>query len=105
MQSFSGESTYPCTHHSHTMAGVLAQIRWPFSSKSELCERRNFGKLDRRTQELQEAKKILGEVFGVSFEEVEEMIQRRLEERGRAEESSWPERFCLESPLGDGLIR
>ncbi len=47
--------------------------------------------------ELHEAKEILGEVFGICSEEVEDMIQRRLEERSRAEECLWPERFYLES--------
>ncbi len=50
-------------------------------------------KLNLRIMELQEAKEILGEVFGVRSEDVEDMIQRRLEERGRAEENLWPEMF------------
>ncbi len=87
------------------MAGVLAQIRWPFSGKSVLCEPRHLRRPNDRAMELQEAKKILAEVFGIDSEEVEEMIQRRLEKRGRAAKSLWPERFCLESPSSDGLIR
>jgi hypothetical protein len=37
-----------------------------------------------RAQELETAKEILAEVFGARPGEVEEMIQRRLEERGPA---------------------
>ena len=40
-----------------------------------------------RAQELETAKEILAEVFGARPGEVEEMIQRRLEER------SWLDRF------------
>ncbi len=45
--------------------------------------------------ELQEAKEILAEVFGVRATDVEEMIRRRLEEIRWSEERLWPERFCL----------
>ncbi len=45
--------------------------------------------------ELQEAKEILAEVFGVRTTDVEEMIRRRLEEISWSEERLWPESFCL----------
>ncbi len=45
--------------------------------------------------ELETAKEILAEVFGVRATDVEEMIRRRLEEISWSEESLWPERFCL----------
>jgi len=51
-----------------------------------------------RAQELETAKEILAEVFGARPGEVEEMIQRRLEESGaeEREEGRWPATFCLE---------
>jgi hypothetical protein len=44
-----------------------------------------------KAMKLQTAKEILAEVFGARLGEVEEVIQRRLEERSR------PETFCLEA--------
>lgn len=44
-----------------------------------------------KAMELQEAKEILGEIFGIDVREVDEMIQRRMEER-----VLWPERFCVD---------
>lgn len=78
-----------------TMPGVLCRIRWPLFNKGKpYGPQRILGpKLNLRMMELQEAKEILGEVFGVRSEDVEDMIQRRLEERGRAEENLWPEMF------------
>lgn len=51
-----------------------------------------------RAQELETAKEILAEVFHARPGEVEEMIQRRLEECGpeEREEGRWPATFCLE---------
>jgi hypothetical protein len=56
-----------------------------------------------RAMELQTAKEILAEVFGARPGEVEEMIQRRLEESGtveniwpeKREDGLWPATFCL----------
>jgi hypothetical protein len=52
--------------------------------------------------ELDEALEILAEIFGVRAVEVEEMIQRRMEERSWAGEQAhpvevgpWPATFCL----------
>jgi hypothetical protein len=48
--------------------------------------------------ELQTAKEILAEVFHARPADVEEMIQRRLEEKDRpvkCEEGLWPATFCL----------
>jgi len=48
--------------------------------------------------ELQTAKEILAEVFHARPADVEEMIQRRLEEKNRpvkCEEGLWPSTFCL----------
>ena len=44
-----------------------------------------------KVMELQEAKEILGEIFGIDVREVDEMIQRRMEER-----VLWPERFYVD---------
>ena len=50
-----------------------------------------------RAMELETAKEILAEVFHARPGEVEEMIQRRLEERSWPEEQErrWPATFCL----------
>ena len=50
-----------------------------------------------RATELKTAKEILAEVFGARPGEVEEMIQRRLEENEpvEREEGLWPATFCL----------
>jgi hypothetical protein len=49
-------------------------------------------------QELQTAKEILAEVFHAHPSDVEEMIQRRLEEKNSpivCEDVLWPSAFCL----------
>ena len=49
-------------------------------------------------QELQTAKEILSEVFHARLSDVEEMIQRRLEEKNSpivCEDVLWPSAFCL----------
>jgi len=45
--------------------------------------------------ELETAREILAEVFHTRPNEVEEMIQRRLEERDWCGEGLWPATFCL----------
>ncbi len=79
------------------MAGVLEQFRWPFSKRAELYGS-GFVPTDPRTQQLQEAKEILAEIFEVDISEVEEMIRRRMEERTwrhNAEEELWPEMLWI----------
>lgn len=54
-----------------------------------------------RRAELETAKEILAEIFGVRAVEVEEMIQRRMEERSwetehTQEDGLWPAMFCVE---------
>jgi hypothetical protein len=71
------------------MSGVLEQIRWPFSRKAEpngSC----LVKVDSRVLQLQQAKEILAEIFGIEVWEVEEMIQVRMREK-----VEWPDEFCL----------
>jgi hypothetical protein len=53
--------------------------------------------------ELQTAKEILAEIFRARPEDIEDMIQRRLEERSRREEHKWPATFSSESDLGQEL--
>jgi len=71
------------------MSGVLEQIRWPFSRKAEIngsC----LVKVDSKILQLQQAKEILAEIFGIEIWEVEEMIQVRMREK-----VEWPEEFLL----------
>jgi hypothetical protein len=46
--------------------------------------------VDSKILQLQQAKEILAEIFGIEIWEVEEMIQARMEER-----VEWPDEFCL----------
>jgi hypothetical protein len=53
-----------------------------------------------RLLELETAKEILEEIFHARPSDVEDMIQRRLEEKSwsegiRSEEAQWPQEFCL----------
>ncbi|MDM7933857.1 MAG: hypothetical protein QUS08_00530 [Methanothrix sp.] len=53
-----------------------------------------------RRAELETAKEILAEIFGVRAVEVEKMIQSRMEERSweteqAHEDGQWPATFCL----------
>jgi hypothetical protein len=70
-------------------------IRWPWRRETRLIEPRRA--VSTKVLELQTAKEILAEVFHARPGEVEEMIQRRLEERswGEEEEGRWPATFCL----------
>ena len=78
-------------------------MRWPWRRQARKVEPRRAVSI--RAQELQTAKEILAEVFGARSGEVEEMIQRRLEERSwpeeeetwrkEREEGQWPATFCL----------
>ena len=78
-------------------------MRWPWRREARPIEPRMAA--DPKVIELQTAKEILAEVFGARPGEVEEMIQRRLEEKSwqeekenRQEESEgklWPATFCV----------
>jgi hypothetical protein len=73
------------------MAGIFERlVRSPM--RAEQC--------DRKAMELQTAKEILAEVFGVKLSEVEVMILSRFEaagneDIGREENETWPQEFCL----------
>ena len=68
-------------------------MRWPWRQARPVEPRPMVS----RATELETAKEILAEVFHARPGEVEEMIQRRLEESGPAEreEGRWPATFCL----------
>jgi ribose 1,5-bisphosphokinase PhnN len=77
-------------------------VRWPWRRRGAIEPRLAA---DLKVLELQTAKEILAEIFGARPGEVEEMIQRRLEERSwpkeevtwrkEREEGRWPATFCL----------
>jgi hypothetical protein len=80
------------------MAGVLEKIRWP-QKKLVVRHSPSTPKVDLRTQELQAAKEILAEIFGVRISDVEEMLQNRYDEISYAkteETEQWPREFMLE---------
>lgn len=80
------------------MVGFLEQIRWP-QQRIVVGYRLSPLRVDRRVLELQTAKEILAEVFGVKISDVEEMIQTRYgvrcEETSCEEEELWPREFRL----------
>lgn len=76
------------------MIGVLALVIRPRQKSLThriLASRMVPIRCSPKVMELQEAKEILGEIFGIDVQEVDEMIQRRMEER-----VLWPERFCVD---------
>jgi len=77
------------------MASVLERIGW--APKRVLANSFPALRVDRRILELQTAKEILAEIFGVSISDVEEMILNRYEDacyRNNSREE-WPQEFCL----------
>jgi hypothetical protein len=82
------------------MAGVLERIRWP-QKKLVVGHNSSTSKVDLRVLELQAAKEVLAEVFGVRISDVEEMIQNRYNEISCVKTSyeeieQWPREFMLE---------
>ncbi|VVB62545.1 Uncharacterised protein [uncultured archaeon] len=80
------------------MAGVLERIRWP--QKKAVIRSSSAPKVDLRVMELQAAKEVLAEVFGVKISDVEEMLQNRYDEICYAkpdyeETEQWPREFVL----------
>jgi hypothetical protein len=78
------------------MAGVLERIGW--APKRVLANSFPALKVDRRILELQAAKEILAEIFGISISDVEEMILNRYEDACYRDNNleEWPQEFCLE---------
>ena len=74
------------------MAGVLEIIRWP-QKMALASDSSSVHRVDRRLLELQTAKEILAEIFGVRVSDVEEMIRRRFNE------DSCEENYCNESEI------
>jgi hypothetical protein len=70
------------------MAGVLEFMRR--SRKKLVSQRLPLDNSHPKVLELQTAKELLAETFGISVLEVEEMIQLRCEKR-----ELWPERFLV----------
>jgi len=74
------------------MAGVLEQL---------IRQQKKAMYRDPKAMELEMAKEILAEVFGVKLMEVDEMIQNRFEAAGNDDVGSkenglWPQEFWLE---------
>ena len=77
------------------MAGIFEQPVRP-QMRADQC--------DPKAMELQTAKEILAEVFGVRVSEVDEMIRSRFEadgheDIGREENEPWPQEFRLEERI------
>ena len=71
-------------------------MRLPWRKEARLIEPRPMVGLN--VLELQTAKEILAEVFHTRPADVEEMIQRRLEEKSspvECKDEIWPATFCL----------
>ena len=82
------------------MAGVLERIRWP-QKKLVVGHSSSAPKVDLRVLELQAAKEVLAEIFGVRISDVDEMIQNRYDEICYAkpdyeETEQWSREFMLE---------
>jgi hypothetical protein len=80
-------------------------MRWPWWQQARPIEPRRAVNI--RAQELETAKEILAEVFHARPGEVEEMIQRRLEESGPEERELglWPATFCVRLGVKDVSAR
>jgi hypothetical protein len=77
------------------MAGILERIHWP--QKRALGDSTLAHSVDRRILELQTAKEILAEIFGVGVSDVEEMILNRYEEACYRNDGSeeWPQELWV----------
>ncbi len=76
------------------MAGVLERLAWP-QRKAVAC------RSNRKAMELEAAREILAEVFGVRLSEVDEMIENRFQAGGEVERRSredglWPQELWVE---------
>ena len=74
-------------------------IKWSLGREAKPIEPRRT--INLRLLELETAKEILEEIFHARPSDIEDMIQRRLEEKSWSkeswteEESQWPQEFCL----------
>ena len=67
------------------MAGVLEQLFRPQKKA-----------MSQKAMELEAAREILAEVFGVRLSEVDEMIHSRFEAEDKGSNGSWPQEFWVE---------
>jgi len=74
----SGQSTYPYMPYGQSMAGVLELIGEYFFKSPQCVGPRVQSRYDLTLLELEIAKEILQEIFGVEPEDVEDMIEQRL---------------------------
>ena len=81
MISFSGQTTYSQRSGRDTMAGVLELIRVSQPKRRLLGVSKKTPWVDPKVLELQAAKEILAEVFGMRISEVEEMLLQHAEAR------------------------
>jgi hypothetical protein len=96
--SFSGQTTYSYRPCKDTMAGVLELIRGPQHLRWLFACPKKAPRVDPKVLELQAAKEILAEVFGMRISEVEEMLRQRSEDEVpscKGDGALWPESFCL----------
>lgn len=80
------------------MAGVLELIRGPQHQRLLFACPKKAPWVNPKVLELQAAKEILAEVFGMKISEVEEMLRQRSEEEApscKGDGALWPESFCL----------
>jgi hypothetical protein len=78
-------------------------MKWLWKREARLIEPRRV--INSKLMELETAKEILAEVFHARTADIDEMIERRLEEKNWLEENEiwpeehgeklWPEMFCL----------
>ena len=75
------------------MAGVLEQLFGPQKVAVVHCNSR----MNPKAMELEAAREILAEVFGVRLSKVDEMIRIRFEvvDKGSKENGLWPQEFRL----------
>ena len=81
------------------MAGVLELIRGSQPQRRLLSVSKKAPWVSPKVLELQAAKEILAEVFGMKISEVEEMLRQRSETEVPScneEDGLWPESFSLE---------
>jgi hypothetical protein len=94
----SGKSTCSYEQQLLNMAGILERLHWP--QKKALGDSSPAPRVDRRIMELQTAKEILAEIFGVRISDVEEMILNRYEDASywntrHQEADIWPQEFWV----------
>ena len=92
---FSGQTTYPCTQNVLIMAAVLEHL---FRQQKKPVEHCRASK-SQKALELEAAREILAEVFGVHLSEVDEMIRNRFQSSEKEAHGEghgpWPQEFWV----------